>query len=77
MNGTSTCTRATSTPVKVNIMRTGVSIRPSQRSVSLITPSEPISTAQPRVRTTTEISSGPSTTTMNTARQRGGRCIST
>ena len=73
MNGTSTWTSATTTPVKVNIILTGSSIRPPPSSVLLSTPSLPSSTAHPSVRTTTDISSGPSTMTIDTARQRGDK----
>jgi hypothetical protein len=50
---------------------------PAPSALVLITPSLPSSTAQPSVRTTTLISSGPSTMTIDTARQLGDRRLST
>ena len=77
MKGTSTCTMAITTPVKVNIILTGSLTSPLASSRLLMTPSFPSSMAQPRVRITTEMSSGPSTMTTDTARQRSDRRVST
>ena len=66
MNGTMTCVSAMPTPRLVYIRLTGADARPSAWSVLLIRPVEPNSSAQPSVRTTTEIRSGPSTIIRNT-----------
>ncbi|KAG0922092.1 hypothetical protein G6F31_020050 [Rhizopus arrhizus] len=65
MNGTSTCVSAMATPRLLYIRSTGVEISPMPIKALLISPVEPNSSAQPRVRTTTEIKSGPSTTIRN------------
>ncbi|MCY1522861.1 hypothetical protein D9M68_577370 [compost metagenome] len=65
MNGTRTCVSAMATPRLLYIRSTGVEISPMPISALLISPVEPNSSAQPSVRTTTEISSGPSTTIRN------------
>ncbi|MNY41960.1 hypothetical protein D3C86_1768110 [compost metagenome] len=71
MNGTSTWVRAMITPTWVNSIFTGCSVIPNACKASLIRPLLPSRIAQPSVRTTTEISSGPSTTSRNIERQRG------
>ncbi|MNR44947.1 hypothetical protein D3C85_1637520 [compost metagenome] len=53
------------TPRLLYIRSTGVEVRPIPISTLLIRPVEPNSSAQPSVRTTTEIKSGPSTTIRN------------
>ena len=77
MKGTSTCTMAMTTPVKVNMILTGSLTRPVASSRLLMTPSLPSKMAQPSVRITTEMSSGPSTITTDTARQRCDSRVST
>ncbi|MCY1225657.1 hypothetical protein D9M72_378600 [compost metagenome] len=68
MNGIITCVSATMTPVCVKTSFSGASARPSHCSASLIRPLLPIRMAQPSVRTTTEISSGPRMTIRNKPR---------
>ena len=63
-NGTSTCVSATMTPMLAYMNCTG-STMPSSASPLLTRPVEPNSSAQPSVRTTTDISSGPSTIIRN------------
>ena len=66
MNGISTCASATTTPVSVNMNGIGAAITPSFISAWLTTPLlPPNSSAQPSVRATTEISSGPRITSRN------------
>lgn len=65
MNGTSTCVSAMPTPRLLYIRSIGVDTRPMPISALLMRPVDPNSSAQPSVRTTTEISSGPSTTIRN------------
>src|SRR5450830_1771947 len=77
ISGTSTCTKAITTPVKVNIILIGSLISPTASNSLLTTPSLPSSTAHPSVLTTTETNSGPSTITMDTARHCGDSRLST
>ncbi len=72
MNGTSTCTSATVMPVKLYMNSIGRSRMPSFISATLTMPPRPRSTAQPRVRTITETSSGPRITRRKIERH-GGR----
>ena len=60
MNGISTWASAITTPVSVNMNGSGAEIRPEHISALLTSPElPPNSSAQPSVRATTEISSGP------------------
>src|SRR5215510_5627442 len=73
MNGINTCVSATTTPVSVNMKGKGVEMMPRLMRALLMTPLKPPnSKAQPNVRATTEIKSGPSTTSRKMPRQ-GGR----
>ena len=62
MKGTNTCVSAMIMPVIVKTRRMGSSMMCSDCSTLLSTPLLPSRICQPSVRTTTEISSGPSTT---------------
>ena len=70
MNGSSTWVSATTTPVSVNMNGIGAEISPRFISALLTTPLlPPNSSAQPSVRATTEINSGPRITSRNIPRQ--------
>ena len=70
MKGISTWVSATTTPVSVNMKGSGAEISPKLISALLTTPLEPPnSRAQPSVRATTEISSGPRITSRKMPRQ--------
>ena len=69
MKGISTWVSAMATPVMLKSRRTGSLVMPRAISVLLISPSLPKRMAQPSVRTTTEISSGPRMTIRKSARQ--------
>ncbi|MNW09395.1 hypothetical protein D3C71_2063790 [compost metagenome] len=69
MKGTSTWVSAMMTPVSVYMNSIGVAISPTAISAVLMMPVEPNSSAQPSVRDTTEISSGPRTISRHRPRQ--------
>jgi hypothetical protein len=71
MKGTRTCVSAMMTPVSLNMNSTGVFRSPSETSPWFKIPVEPSSSAQPNVRATTEMSSGPMTMRRKMPRQGG------